>query len=52
MGIHNSVGFLHTKESALNAREYFIVVRRYMLNMLNLQLVLNKINNIANMKKR
>lgn len=52
MGIHNSVGFRHTKESDLNAREYFIVVDRYMQEMLNLQLGLNKINNRANMKKR
>lgn len=52
MGIHSSVGFLYTKESDLNAREYFIVVGRYMQEMLNLQLGLNKINNIANMKKR
>lgn len=29
MGIHNSVGVLYTKESYLNAREYFIVVSMY-----------------------
>lgn len=52
MGIHNSVGFRHTKESDLNARDYFTLVGRYMQEMLNLQLGLNKINNIANMKKR
>jgi hypothetical protein len=52
MGILNSVGFLHTKESDLNARGYFIVVGRYILKMLNLQLTLNKINNITNMRKR
>lgn len=52
MGIHNSVGFQHTKEFDLNAREYFTVVGRFKQEMLNLQLGLNKINNIANMKKR
>lgn len=29
MGIHSSVGVLHTKESYLNAKEYFIVVGMY-----------------------
>lgn len=51
MGIHNSVGVLHTKEPYLNAREYFIVVGIYILKILNLQHPLNKTKNTANMKK-
>ena len=52
MGIHNSVGVRDTKGSDLNGRDDFTAVGRYTQEMLNLQLGLNKINNIANMKKR